>query len=140
MYGPTLLPSDSKALSQFIHNGIAGENVVLKSEGNQLFSYLHVADAVSGILRVLLSGESGQAYNLADESSDVRLRDLAKVVCASCGVSLEFCLPDANEAAGYSKATLALMDGSKAKNELGWKAVYDIETGINETVDIIREL
>ena len=32
------------------------------------------------------------------------------------------------------------MDGSKAKNELGWKAVYDIETGINETVDIIREL
>lgn len=89
---------------------------------------------------MLLSGESGQAYNLADESSDVRLRDLAKVVCDSCGVSLEFCLPDANEAAGYSKATLALMDGSKAKNELGWKAVYDIETGINETVDIIREL
>mgnify|MGYP000009544484 FL=1 len=140
VYGPTLLPSDSKALSQFIHKGIAGENVVLKSEGNQLFSYLHVADAVSGILRVLLSGESGQAYNLADESSDVRLRDLAKVVCDSCGVSLEFCLPDANEAAGYSKATLALMDGSKAKNELGWKAVYDIETGINETVDIIRGL
>lgn len=32
------------------------------------------------------------------------------------------------------------MDGSKAKKELGWRAIYDIKTGISDTVDIIREL
>ena len=35
-------------------------------------------------------------------------------------------LPDEKEAAGYSKATKALMDGSKLKG-LGWQAAWDME-------------
>lgn len=139
-YGPTLLPSDTKALSQFIHKGLSGENVVLKSEGTQKFSYLHVADAVSGILRVMLLGEDSRAYNLADKRSDVTLRDVARTVCDACGVNLEFQLPDEREAAGYSKASVALMDGSRAQRELSWHAAYDIERGLSETLQILREL
>ena len=47
-YGPTMLMSDTKAISQFIRKGIAGEDIVLKSEGTQYYSYTYVADAVSG--------------------------------------------------------------------------------------------
>lgn len=47
-YGPTMLMSDSKAVSQFIKKGLAGEDIVLKSKGNQYYSYTYVADAVSG--------------------------------------------------------------------------------------------
>lgn len=39
-YGPTLLNTDTKALSQFLHNGVAGENIVLKSAGIQYYSWL----------------------------------------------------------------------------------------------------
>ena len=53
-YGPTLLSSDTKALTQFLHKGLAGEDIVLKSEGTQYYSYTYVADAVSGLLTVLL--------------------------------------------------------------------------------------
>ena len=37
-FGPTILPTDTKALSQFLRNGLNKENIVLKSTGNQ---YLH---------------------------------------------------------------------------------------------------
>lgn len=139
VYGPTLLPFDTKALSQFIHRAIAGEDVVLKSDGTQRYSYLHVADATSGLLHVLLKGEDGEAYNLADPGSDTTLRDLAKLVADAGGVDLVFNLPDATEAAGYSKATLALMDGSKAKTQLGWTPRRTLESGIPETLGILRE-
>ena len=66
VYGPTMRLNDSKAAAQFILNGVRGEDIVLKSEGTQYFSYAHVYDAVSGLLHVLLNGESGQAYNLGD--------------------------------------------------------------------------
>ncbi|MBP5313393.1 MAG: NAD-dependent epimerase/dehydratase family protein, partial [Eggerthellaceae bacterium] len=69
-FGATLLPSDSKALSQFLHKAIDGEDIVLKSEGTQTYSYLHVCDAVAGMLYCLLSGECGGAYNIADASCD----------------------------------------------------------------------
>ena len=136
VYGPTLLPDDSKALSQFMHRSLAGEDVVLKSEGTQRFSYLHVADAVSGLLHVLLLGMDGEAYNLADEGSDIALRDLAALVAEFGGVKVVFDLPDAAEAAGYSKATLALMDGSKA-HALGWHPIYDIHSGIASTMCLL---
>lgn len=138
VYGPTLLPTDTKALSQFIHRALAGEDVVLKSDGTQRYSYLHVADAVSGLLHVLLKGADGAAYNLADPSSDTMLRDLARLVADAGGVDLVFDLPDAAEAAGYSPATLALMDGSKARHELGWRALYPLERGIPETLQILQ--
>lgn len=137
VYGPTLLPDDSKALSQFIHRALAGEDVVLKSEGLQRFSYLYVADAVTGILAVLLNGEDGEAYNLADDS-DVTLRELASMVADAGGVDLVFDLPDAVEAAGYSKASLALMDGSKAK-ALGWRVLNGVEEGIVKTIIGLKE-
>ncbi len=138
VYGPTLLPDDSKALSQFIHKSLAGEDVVLKSAGTQRFSYLHVADAVSGLLYVLLCGEDGEAYNLADEASDVALKDLAGLVAEAGGVKVVFDLPDAQEAAGYSKATLALMDGAKAR-DLGWSARKGLREGVAETLAILGE-
>ena len=46
-FGPTMLMSDTKAISQFIKKGIAGEDIVLKSEGKQLYTYTYAADAVS---------------------------------------------------------------------------------------------
>lgn len=137
VYGPTLLSDDSKALSQFMHRSLAGEDVVLKSEGTQRFSYLHVADAVSGLLYVLLLGIDGEAYNLADEGSDVMLKDLAGLVAEAGGVKVVFDLPDAQEAAGYSKATLALMDGAKARG-LGWSARFNIDAGIIATMNQLR--
>ena len=122
-----------------MHRSLAGEDVVLKSDGTQRFSYLHVADAVSGLLHVLLLGMDGEAYNLAYEGSDIALRDLAALVADFSGVKVVFDLPDAAEAAGYSKATLALMDGSKAC-ALGWRPVYDIQNGIASTMSLLKGL
>ena len=55
-YGPTMNMSDTKAVSQFIKRGVAGEDIILKSEGTQYFSYTYMSDAVSGLLWVLLTG------------------------------------------------------------------------------------
>ena len=136
VYGPTLLPTDTKALSQFLRNALAGEDIVLKSEGRQFFSYLHVADAVSGILTVMLQGEKGQAYNISDERSDITLRDLAALIARQTGREVVFKLPNGVESAGFSPAMLARMDNSKLK-ALGWSAQYDIQRGIAETLKVL---
>lgn len=138
VYGPTLQRSDTKALSQFIFNALAGKDVVLKSEGKQHFSYLHVADAVSGILTVMLKGKSGVAYNIADEKSDVTLRELAELIAASCGRTVAFDIPSATESAGFSPVQTARMDSSLLKG-LGWVPQYDIRSGIVDTMCALKE-
>ena len=138
-YGPTMLMTDTKAISQFIRKGIAGEDIILKSAGTQYYSYTYVADAVSGLLTVLLKGESGEAYNIADEASDIRLKDLAELIAEKAGRKVIFEIPDAVEAQGYSKATKARLDGTKLR-KLGWKPVYDIRGGIRRTMQILGQI
>ena len=138
-FGPSLLKTDTKALSQFLHKGVTGEDIVLKSAGTQFYSYTYVCDAVSGLLYCLMKGECGEAYNIADVSCDITLRDLAKIIADYVGKQVVFDIPDAVEAAGYSKATKARLDSTKLQG-LGWKAQFDMKTGLEHTIDILRAM
>ena len=138
-YGPSMIMDDTKAISQFIRKAIEKEDIVLKSAGTQYYSYTYVADAVSGLLTVLLKGENGEAYNIADEKSDIMLKDLAALVAGIAGKKVVFEFPDALEAAGYSKATKARLNGERLKG-LGWSAGYDIQKGMERTIKILSEV
>ena len=138
-YGPTILPTDTKAISQFFKNALHGEDIVLKSEGRQYYSYQYVADSVAGLLTVLLKGECGAAYNIADETGDITLRELAALIAAQVGRRVVFDLPDAVESAGFSKATKARLDGTRLK-ALGWRPAYDINAGVKRNMMVLRQM
>lgn len=138
-FGPTVLPTDTKAISQFFNNALDGVDIVLKSEGRQYFSYQYVADSVAGLLTVLLRGETGEAYNIADESGDVTLRDLASLIAAESGKNVVFDLPNATEAAGFSKATKARLNGAKLR-ALGWRPFYGIEAAVRQNYHILNQI
>ncbi|MCI7330965.1 MAG: NAD-dependent epimerase/dehydratase family protein [Selenomonadaceae bacterium] len=135
-YGPSLQESDTKAMSQFLHKAINHQDIVLKSEGKQFYSYTYMADAVSGLLTIMLLGESGKAYNISDERSDIHLKDLAKLIADYASQQVVFDIPDQTEQLGYSKATKALLDSGKLK-ELGWRAQYNIRQGVWRTLEIL---
>ena len=138
VYGPTMLKSDTKAISQFIKKAAAGENIVLKSEGNQKYSYSFVTDAAAGILWSMALGTSGEAYNVADEESDITLKELAEMLAGIAGTRVVFELPEEMERKGYSTATKAMLDGGKL-GQLGWAARVHMKEGLLETVEACRE-
>lgn len=137
LFGPTLLEEDSKAVSQFIHRALRREDIVLKSSGSQYYSFLYAMDAVTGILAVMLSGKTGQAYNLASEDNDATLRSMAQTAAGAVGKKVIYELPDEDEKAGYSTATVARLDGTKAAG-LGWKPVYRVADALERTLRIME--
>ncbi|MCR4837134.1 MAG: NAD-dependent epimerase/dehydratase family protein [Bacteroidaceae bacterium] len=137
VFGPTMLPSDTKASSQFIQKAIAGEDIVLKSKGEQYFSYTYVADAVAAMLHVLLHGEMGVPYNISNEACDVHLREFA-AICAECaGKEVVFDLPSETEAKGFSIATKAILDDARLKG-IGFVPRYTIRDAIQRTIEIVK--
>lgn len=138
-YGPTLQKDDSKALSQFLFRAVNGEDIVLKSKGEQHFSYIDVFSAIGAIIFIMLKGETGEAYNIADEKQDIKLKDLAELVARIGNVKVVFDLPNETEAKGFSKASVALLDATKLKR-LGWKVLFDLKTGIENTMKIMTSI
>lgn len=139
VYGPTMLLSDSKALSQFILKSVKHEDIVLKSKGTQEFSYAYVADCVAGIMTIMIDGEDGEAYNVCSKESDVQLRDVAAQLATLAGKNVVFDLPDATEQAGYSKATKATLDVHKLET-LGYESRYSMRRGLEHTVQVLRQI
>ena len=126
----------ARPLRSFFHKALNGEDIVLKSKGEQCFSYTYVADAVSAMLYVLLNGENGVAYNISAESCNVHLKDFAMACADWAGKNVVFELPSEVERKGFSVATQAILDNTKIKY-LGWSPIYDICSAINRTLDII---
>lgn len=137
VYGPTMWSDDSKAIAQFIRNAVNNENIILKSKGDQLFSYCYVADVCSALLVLLLDGKNGEAYNISDIDCNLSLAQIADLLSEYIGKEIVFNIPSTVEAAGYSKATKALLDNTKMR-KLGWEPKYHINDSLIRTVDILR--
>ncbi len=137
VYGPTMLLTDTKAISQLIQRAVAGEDIILKSDGMQLYSYIYVADAVSAILTIMLKGKTGEAYNVAGRNSNWTLRELAEYLASLNGKKVTYAFPDEKESRGYSAATKALMNADKLK-AIGWDSRYAMRDGIKLTYEILR--
>lgn len=134
VYGITMSSQDSKAIAQFLINGLNHENIILKSEGDQLYSYVYVMDCVSGIFAVLLNGENGEVYNISGTNSVITLKDLAQMIAEEFGVSVVHELPTQLEKEGFSKATKAVLNNEKLRS-LGWREKTSIKEGVKKIKD-----
>lgn len=139
IFGPTILSTDSKALSQFINKAVNDEDIVLKSEGNQYFSYTYVGDAVTALLYTLFYGINGEAYNVSDTTYDITLKDLASTIAKQVGKEVIFDLPSEEERKGYSTATKAIMVSDKIK-KLGWTVEESLDKTLITTINILKQL
>ena len=137
IFGPTMMMTDTKASSQFLLKALHGEDIVLKSEGNQYFSYVYVADAVAALLHILLHGKDGEAYNVSSEKTNVHLREFAELCAEASGRKVIFDLPSETERKGYSIAATAILDNSKLCN-LGFAPRYEMKDAIERTIPILE--
>ena len=138
IYGPTMSVDNFRADAQFIRKALKKEDIILKSAGTQLRSYCYVADAVRAMLYILLLGESGEAYNIANKNCTVTIRAFAETLAKIAGVRVVFENPDDVEKAGYSKVNNAVLNAAKLER-LGWKAQVDLENGLTKTVNILSD-
>lgn len=138
VYGAPLLMSDTKSTTQFIRNSVNGDDIILKSEGKQKYSFVYVADAVTALLLLLGKGVKGEAYNIASDEVN-SLYETAGILANINGKKVTFDMPNEKEQKGFSVVQKALMDSSKLK-VLGWRGAYSLKDGLERTVRVLRDM
>ena len=139
IYGPTATKKDNRVSSEWAYSAARGEDIVMKSDGRQVRSYCHCLDCATGILKIMIRGEGGKAYNISNPSSVISIRRLAEILAANGGVQLHAEAPDTEEQKGFNPMDNSALDGERLMS-LGWKGCFDAETGLNHTVKILKEL
>lgn len=137
IYGPTATAEDNRAASQFFREVISGNNITMKSAGDQLRSYCYSVDCASAILAVLINGEPLNAYNISNKESLITIRQLADTIAECSGKKVIFENPSDKEVKSYNLMNNSGLDAKKLE-ELGWEGTFDAKSGISHTFEIMR--
>lgn len=136
-YGPGITSTDSRANVQFIRNVLNGEDIVMRSAGTQMRSYNYIGDCASAIITVLINGESGQAYNIANPDVRITIAQLAKMIAIAAKRKVVFSDPDIIDIANRTPIVKQVLSTKKIE-DLGWKGAFTAESGIRHTLDILQ--
>lgn len=133
-YGPHFTESDNRVYAQFIRNVQRDEDIVMKSSGEQFRSWCYVVDCVSGILYVLLKGRNGQAYNIADENSNITIKALAEMIAKMGNRKVVIEIPSEMEKSGYNMVKKSVFNIDKLMG-LGWNPLrYNMCENMEHTI------
>lgn len=139
IYGPTAQASDNRVSSMWAYAAARGENIIMKSDGEQIRSYCYVLDCVTAILKVLLWGTPMQAYNVSNKQSVISIKELARILAEVGRCSLRREMADVAEKKGFNPMQNSSLDAS-ALYALGWRGLFDAKRGLLHTVEILRNL
>lgn len=125
-FGAGVEYNDGRVFAQFARKAIEGQDIELHTAGGTCRMYCYTTDAVGAMLYLLLRGERGEAYNIANKDSYISIRDMAYLVRDVFNPDINVVVaPKENQ--GYAPETKLRLDTSKMET-LGWKPLYDLNT------------
>ncbi|MDY3057058.1 MAG: NAD(P)-dependent oxidoreductase [Mediterraneibacter faecis] len=138
IYGPTATKTDNRVSSVWAYDVAEGKDIVMKSTGEQIRSYVHCLDCGSAILKVLQKGENKKAYNVSNPNSIITIKEMAHILCEAANVKLRMELPTEEEKKGFNPMSNSSLL-SNSLQLLGWEGCFDAKSGFASTVKIIKE-
>ena len=131
-YGPTMkLENDGRVMADLMGDVVAGRDIVLKSRGEAIRAFLYITDAVLGMFTVLFKGKAGEAYNLANETEPISIRDLAQLLASSGNDKTIHVVINESDQKGYCAYRRTALN-TAAIEHLGWKPQVSLDEGIKK--------
>lgn len=137
LYGLSPRPRFDLLVNQFVCDAFLRRELLIYQRG-YLRSYLHVRDAVEGIILALQAPEDkvrGQAFNLGSEAGNCTKDEIASLILKR--------LPETR--VRYKDMTFGgdmrdiRVSFEKVRNQLGFKARYSLDDGVREVLHALRD-
>lgn len=128
-YGPYHFPE--KLIPLMISRALADESLPVYGKGENVRDWLHVHDHCTAIDLVIRKGREGEVYNIGGHNERTNL-EVVKTILKQLGKP-ESLIHFVTDRPGHDLRYA--IDPTKIENELGWKPVYNFDTGIKQTIE-----
>lgn len=123
--GAGIAEDDNRVIVQFTRLAASGQDIVLHTTGVSARPYLYTTDAISAILYILLQGEYGEVYNVANEETYISARGMADYLRDTFAPAISVRVEIADNW-GYAPVTKLRLSTEKLRN-LGWRPRYNLK-------------
>ena len=135
-YGPYQFPE--KLIPLIIVNALAGRELPVYGDGQNVRDWLYVSDHCAAIRRVLEAGTPGETYNIGGWNEMANI-DIVRTVCGLLDTlrpcadgPYERLIRFVTDRPGHDRRYA--IDARKVERALGWRPAETFETGIEKTI------
>lgn len=135
-FGPGILENENRVFAQFARSAMNLTDIVLHTKGLSEGNYCYLRDMAQGLLYIFLYGESGEAYNVANEACHTTIADMAEMVCAKLAngkIKVVYDIPENTSSFGYAPDVKLRLSSKKLRN-LGWEPQVDLQEAYERTI------
>jgi dTDP-glucose 4,6-dehydratase len=129
------LPLDAHfAAGNFLRDAMRGGPIQVRGDGTALRSYLYPTDLITWLLRILIRGERGCAYNVGSDQV-VCIAELARLVAQAVDPQPEVVIQSLQ---AQGPQNIYLPNIARARTELGLDVTIPLPEAIARTLDFLR--
>lgn len=137
-FGAGVSKQDNRVFAQFARSVIHNEDISLHTTGELSRCYCYTTDAISAMLYILLKGEDGTAYNVANEATYISIRQMAELVAETFNPNHVHVVIEMQEGLGYSPTTKLCLDTQRIQT-LGWTPYYNMKDMFGRLIASMKE-
>jgi nucleoside-diphosphate-sugar epimerase len=139
-YGPGMALDDGRVFADFVADVVHHRDITLKSDGSAIRAFCYLSDAVRGFFKVLLNGQSGIAYNVANPEGTLSVLELAQLLVGmSPGLRVEHIGSHVDP--NYLKSPIVRnIPDIELLSALGWFPQYLPQEGFSRTLRSFMEV
>ncbi|MCD8291579.1 MAG: NAD(P)-dependent oxidoreductase [Prevotella sp.] len=135
-FGKGVQYNDPRFFAEFARCIVEHRDIILKSMGGTVRSYLDADDAASAFLYILTNGMPGNAYNITNMANAISIRDIALRMIELSGnnIGLKFDVLEDIAKIGYRIESTTLMDANKLYG-IGWNPIYSMDDTLKKLLN-----
>lgn len=138
--GPGIALDDGRLHADFVNQMMNKGEIVLKSDGTAVRSFIYITDAILGLLYILVYGKKGEAYNVANEQNEVSVKELANVMANAYDekkIEVKFDITQRKNPEVTHALSVVCADAQKLR-DLGWKPQIDLKESAERLITYCR--
>lgn len=136
--GPRQTGRYGMVIPNFVRQALSSQPITVFGDGEQRRCFTDVSDVVGALLKLSLSEEAvGQVINIGNDSREVSILDLAKMVKQKTGSSSEIVLVPYAQAyeEGFEDMPRRIPDLTKIKKLIGYEPKVDLDGVLDRVIE-----
>lgn len=138
VYGPGIRLNDGRVWAHFIKNAYEGKAITILSDGKASRGFCYISDAMVQLWDVLLLGKNGQVYNIGNDSEEISIKELAKIIAELFDKNIRISIENRDVLYLKDSPRRSCPNMTKTFTEFDLKNKISIKEGLERTIKWVK--
>jgi len=138
VFGPGMDPKDYRVIPNIISKIKNKEKIQIFGNGNQTRTFCYITDALTGFIKIIVKGKTGEIYNVGNNNNEISMNKLITIYKKILKKNIEYKYTKYPEEYPADEPIRRCPDISKLKKDTGYTPFVSIHEGLKRNLKYLK--